>query len=80
MSPLLPIVLCLTMLAGCSGRPSLPRTPALQANLAQDCPALPSPPAPLIDPERSIWELTIIALYGDCAGRHRAAVAAKADQ
>ena len=78
-SSCLATALCLTLLGACSTTRSMPQTPALQANLAQDCPALPAPPAPLIDPDRSIWELTMIAMYGDCAGRHRAAVGAKAN-
>ena len=55
---------------------SLPRTPALPANLAADCPSLPDAPNPLIDPARAVWELQIIAAYGDCASRHRHTVEA----
>ena len=68
--------LFLLMLPACSTMPSGRLTPALQANLAQSCPSLPTPPAPLLDPDRSVWELAMIALYGDCAGRHRATVQA----
>lgn len=70
--------LCLMSLASCSPKLSPTQTPALPANLAQPCPALPSPPAPLIDPDRVIWEAVLIAMYGDCASRHRATVAAGA--
>lgn len=70
------IALLAAMCAGCSTRPSAPPTPGLQANLRQDCPPIPPPPAPLIDPERAIWENTMIALYGDCAGRHHRTVGA----
>jgi hypothetical protein len=35
---------------------------------------LPQPPTPLIDVERSLWELQIIAAYADCRRRHSALV------
>ena len=70
------IVSLLPLLLGCSTVPSSPPIPALEASLAADCPALPPPPVPLVDPERSVWEQITIALYGDCAGRHHHAVAA----
>lgn len=48
----------------------------LPANLASNCPNLPSVPNPLSDPERAIWEVEIVAKYGDCALRHRLVVEA----
>lgn len=60
----------------CSTTPSEPPTPVLEANLAADCPPLPPPPSPLLDPERSIWEEILIAAYGECAGRHHRTVKA----
>jgi hypothetical protein len=39
-------------------------------NLAQPCPALPSPPSPLVDPERTHWERRLIDLCGECGSRH----------
>lgn len=74
--PLLLIVLCLAILAACSSKP-LPRpTLTLPANLAANCPGLPTPPEPLIDHDRAIWEATLIARYADCALRHRMTVEA----
>ena len=70
------IALLLLMLAGCSNRVSPRSTPPLPANLAQPCPPLPPPPDPLVDPARMIWEMVVVAAYGDCGARHRAAVEA----
>jgi hypothetical protein len=53
--------------------------PQPPANLANNCPELPKPPQPLSDPERAIWELEIIAKYGDCALRHRLTIDAWRD-
>jgi hypothetical protein len=64
------------MLAGCSPKRLTTQIPVLPAALAQPCPSIPAPPAPLIDPDRSVWELALIAAYGDCAARHSAAVKA----
>lgn len=50
--------------------------PLPPANLASDCQELPKPPELLTDPERAIWELEIIAKYGNCALRHRLTVEA----
>jgi hypothetical protein len=63
-------------LGGCSTKPSAPRMPALPANLAADCPGLPALPEIMADPPRAVWELQIIAVYADCASRHRATVSA----
>lgn len=71
-----PIVCSIVLLSACSTTPSLQQTPELQANLQQRCPDLPLPPDPMLDPARAVWENAMIALYGDCAGRHRAAVEA----
>jgi hypothetical protein len=48
--------------------------PLPPANLASNCPPLPNPPSTLTDPERAIWEVEIIAKYGDCALRHKMTV------
>lgn len=53
--------------------------PLPPANLANNCPPLPVPPKPLTDPERAIWELEMIAKYGDCAMRHRMTIDAWRD-
>ena len=50
--------------------------PLPPANLASNCPPLPAPPSLLTDPERAIWEVDIIAKYGDCALRHKMTVEA----
>lgn len=70
------IALLLLLCPACSTPPSSPPTPALQANLRQDCPPLPLPPKILIDPDRALWEASLIAFYGDCAGRHHRTVEA----
>ncbi|WP_185928680.1 hypothetical protein [Sphingomonas sp. IC081] len=44
--------------------------------LAPALPPLPKPPVPLTDPERAVWENTMIAMYGDCAARHLRSVEA----
>lgn len=67
----------LLMCAACSTTQSGTRTPELPANLAADCPELPPLPSPFIDPARALWEEAMIALYGECAGRHARAVAAR---
>ncbi len=69
---LLLVVLLLTMLAACSNRASPRPTPGPQANLSQRCPTLPLPPSPLVDPARLLWEMTVVGMYGDCAGRQAA--------
>ncbi|MFC0684918.1 hypothetical protein, partial [Novosphingobium clariflavum] len=68
---------CLMLLVACSTTRSTPPTPELQANLRQPCPPLPKPPTPLTDPERAVWENTMIAMYGDCAARHLRSVEAR---
>lgn len=66
----------LLLSSACSTTRSEPPTPVLEANLAADCPQLPPPPSPLLDPERSLWEEILIATYGECAGRHKRTVQA----
>lgn len=48
----------------------------LPENLASNCDELPLVPNPLIDPDRAIWEIEIMAKYGDCALKHRLTVEA----
>ena len=67
---------CLMLFTGCSQTVSQMPMPQLPANLALDCPKLPTPPKPAIDPERAVWELDLIGKYEDCALRHRMAVKA----
>ena len=50
--------------------------PAPPANLAANCPPIQPLPATLVDPERVIWEIELVAKYGDCARRHRMTVEA----
>lgn len=68
--------LLLLPLVACSTPPSFPPTPELQASLRQDCSPLPARPKILIDPDRALWEASLIAFYGDCAGRHHRTVEA----
>jgi hypothetical protein len=63
-------------LSGCSKAVSVAPMPQPPANLASNCPPLPNPPSVLTDPERAIWEIDIIAKYGDCALRHRRTIEA----
>lgn len=63
------IALLLPMLGGCSKSVSIAPIPALQANLSQPCQVLPSPPDPLNDPARAVWEMDLIAAFGDCAAK-----------
>ena len=65
------IALCPMLLAACSSKPFVAPIPP-PANLASPCAQLPEPPAVLNDPERAVWELAIIALYAECALKHRA--------
>lgn len=62
------------MLSGCSTMRLEPPPPELPANLAADCPAPPPRPVPFLDPLRLAWELAVLAMYGDCAGRHHSTV------
>jgi hypothetical protein len=73
---LLSIALLLFLLSGCSKAVSITPMPPPPANLASDCPQLENPPEPLLDPERVIWEITILTAYADCAARHRLAIEA----
>lgn len=76
MSRFLLTALCLPLLAGCSKSASLAPMPPPPANLAQPCQKLPSPPDPLIDPDRLQWEADILGSYEDCAVKHRLTVEA----
>lgn len=60
----------LMLLSGCSLIRLQSPMPPLSANLAQPCPPIPSPPRPLVDPDRGTWETDVIAIYADCAARH----------
>lgn len=62
--------LLILSVSACSKGLSVTPTP-LPPNLAALCQALPLPPVPLVDPERSLWEEMIITLYGDCAAKHK---------
>ena len=64
--------LCLILCSACSSVPSAITMPP--PNLARACPALPEPAR--IDPERLIWELSIVSAYNDCATRHRLTIEA----
>jgi hypothetical protein len=55
--------------SACSTTQSGTQTPPRPGNLAANCPTLPSPPVPLIDPARLEWERTMIALYAECAAK-----------
>lgn len=50
--------------------------PLPPANLASNCPQVSPPPTTLLDPERIIWEVELLAKYGDCAMKHRLTVEA----
>ena len=72
MSRLLPLIVLLLMpLAGCSKTVSVTPMPLPPANLASWCQVLETPPNPLADPERAVWEAKIVGLYADCALKHR---------
>ncbi len=72
----LPIALSLPLVSACSKPPVSVQMPPPPANLAQDCPAIPRLPQPLIDPDRAQWELDMIYAYAECAARHHAAIEA----
>lgn len=65
----LPIALCLMLLCACSPKPSPALTAPRPGNLAAKCPELPKPPMPLLDPARLEWELSVLALYAECAAK-----------
>lgn len=74
---LLPVIVLLLMtLSACSKAVSIQPTPPPPVNLATDCAKLPDVPAPLIDPDRALWESEIIALYAECSVKHRLTVEA----
>ena len=70
------IVSLLIVLSGCSKAVSVQPMPAPPANLASNCPSLPFPPSPLLDPERAVWEVEILTAYADCSVKHRLTVEA----
>ena len=68
---LLLIAPLLTLLAACSST-RVPLEPiTIPANLRAQCPALPQPPSPLIDPERLEWEVGVVLQYEECRTKHR---------
>lgn len=71
----LPSALFLSLSLTACGKPLKVQTVQPPASLRQPCPELPLPPSPLIDPARVAWEEAIVALYGECAARHRANLA-----
>lgn len=73
---LLLIASLLLLLSGCSKAVSVVPMPAPPANLASNCPSIPFPPSPLLDPERAIWEVEILTAYTDCSVKHRLTVEA----
>lgn len=68
----LPSVAFLILCSGCSSVPSAITMPP--PNLAQNCPVLPEPAR--LDPDRLIWELSIVSAYNDCAMKHRLTIEA----
>lgn len=62
------IALCCLTLLGCSKVWLTPQMPLPEANLAAPCSPLPSPPT--LDPERAMWETSVVLFYRDCAGKH----------
>jgi hypothetical protein len=75
--PLLIVLLLLIGLSGCSSKASVIQTlPAPPANLAHPCKNLNDPPNPLADPERILWEKSIIEAFGDCKTKHRLVIEA----
>lgn len=75
--PLLIVLLLLIVLSGCSSKASVIQTlPAPPVNLSFPCKNLSDPPTPLVDPERVIWEKSIIEAFGDCKTKHRLVIEA----
>ena len=72
--------LTLLVLAGCATQSAPPMQPSpvppLDSALAAPCPLLPPAPEELDFDAREVWMLDVIELYGTCAIRHRATVAA----
>lgn len=66
------------LLSGCSNAPSIPPT-LPPANLASPCEAIAELPVPFLDPARLIWEEQLVALYAECAAKHRHLVEAWPD-
>jgi len=69
-------VLLLMLLGGCSKAVSVTPMPLPPANLAFPCQMLQTPPNPLVDPERALWEVDTVAKYADCSVKHRLTVEA----
>jgi len=76
MSKSLLIALLAIPLCSCSKTGSIVLLPPPPANLSQNCPSLPAPPRPLIDPDRLQWEADVVDAYADCAIRHRKTIEA----
>lgn len=75
--PLLIVLLLLIGLSACSSKASVIQTlPTPPANLSYPCKNLTDPPAPLVDPERILWEKSIIEAFGDCKTKHRLVIEA----
>ena len=72
---LLCVLLILTLSACCSTKSPV-QMPPPPVNLSSPCAALSSPPSPMLDPDRLIWEVEIVSAYGDCAARHRLSIEA----
>lgn len=70
MSRFLRSALFLLILSACSRTHVNVPMPPPPANLKQPCASLPPIPAPLLDPERAIWESDIMSAYASCAARH----------
>jgi hypothetical protein len=69
----------LMLAAGCSLISARTEMPLPPAALATECPALQTPPDPLVDPERLQWEADSVMRYEACRARHRETVRAWRD-
>ena len=69
---LLPLIaLLILVLSGCSKAVLIVPMPVPPANLASNCDMLNNPPEPLIDPDRAVWEASMITSYTKCSVKHR---------
>lgn len=50
---------------------SLGRLRVNSSDIYNLCPPIPPLPKSNVDPQRAVWESQLIALYGECASRHR---------
>lgn len=73
------IVVLMLVLSGCSKAVSVAPMPLPPANLASNCAELDPLPVPFFDPDRAIWEATLLAKYADCSAKHRLTVGAWRD-